>query len=201
MTARLLPFVGVTALVLLVPGPSVLYAVTQRVTSGRRAGLLAVLGLESGLALHVVGACCGLSAAIAASDRLLRVLQVCGAVYLLWLGIRTLRPRPVPAGRAPTPESMVNVYLGGVLVDVLNPKTVLFVLALLPQFVTAAGTASSELVVLGGLVVAMAFVVDGGYAVLAARLARGRVAARVGRWARRASGGAFLALAVWAAVA
>jgi threonine/homoserine/homoserine lactone efflux protein len=91
MELQLVPFLAVTAVVMLVPGPSVLFAVTQRLRSGPAAGAFAVLGLESGFAIHVAAACIGVSGLIAASDTLLRVLQVGGATYLAWLGIRLLR--------------------------------------------------------------------------------------------------------------
>ncbi|MFL6152508.1 MAG: LysE family translocator [Ornithinibacter sp.] len=202
MDSRLLAFLGVTCVVMAVPGPSVLYAVTQRLRSGPAAGAFAVLGLESGLALHVAAACLGVSGVVAASETLLRVLQVGGAGYLGWLGIRLLAQRggPSHAPTAPGPRrGLAGVYLGGLLVDLLNPKTVLFFVAVLPQFVDArAGSVPGQSAVLGGCAVALAVLVDGGYAVLAGRAARRGIPRSVQRWGRRASGGAFCALAALA---
>ena len=199
MDAHLLPFLAVTAVVMLVPGPSVLFAVTQRLRSGPAAGAFAVLGLESGFAIHVGAACLGVSGLIAASDSLLRVLQVGGAAYLAWLGVQLLRQHGSRAAAATTPvpsRGLARVFLAGLLVDLLNPKTVLFFVAVLPQFVDAeAGSVAAQSLVLGAAAVAMALVVDGGYAVLAARAVRRGIPAGAARWGRRASGVAFCGLA------
>jgi threonine/homoserine/homoserine lactone efflux protein len=202
MDSRLLAFLAVTCVVMAVPGPSVLYAVTQRLRSGPAAGACAVLGLESGLALHVAAASLGVSGLVAASDALLRVLQVGGAAYLAWVGIRLLaqrvdHPQAPPAPRSP--RGLAGVYLGGLLVDLLNPKTVLFFVAVLPQFVDAgAGSVRTQSALLGGCAVALAVLVDGGYALLAGRVVRRGIPSSVQRWGRRASGGAFCALAALA---
>jgi threonine/homoserine/homoserine lactone efflux protein len=199
MDAHLLPFLAVTAVVMLVPGPSVLFAVTQRLRSGPAAGAFAVLGLESGFAIHVGAACLGVSGLIAASDSLLRVLQVGGAAYLAWLGVQLLRQHDGRAAASTTPvptRGLARVFLAGLLVDLLNPKTVLFFVAVLPQFVDAqAGSVAAQSLVLGSAAVAMALVVDGGYAVLAARAVRRGIPAGAARWGRRASGVAFCGLA------
>jgi threonine/homoserine/homoserine lactone efflux protein len=204
MGDRLLPFLAVTAVVMAVPGPSVLYAVTQRMRSGPSAGAFAVLGLESGLALHVTAACLGVSALVAASDTLLRVLQVGGAGYLGWLGIRLLTRDGEPShpGAAPLPRrGLAGVYLGGLLVDLLNPKTVLFFVAVMPQFVDAsAGPVAAQSRVLGCCAVALGVLVDGGYTVLAGRAVRHGIPTSVQRWGRRASGLAFCGLAALALV-
>ena len=164
-----------------------------------------MLGLESGLALHVAAAGLGVSAAVASSETLLRVLQVGGAAYLALLGIMLLRRREGgaaarPASVEPQPD-LARVYLSGVLVDLLNPKTVLFFVAVLPQFVDAdAGSVAGQSALLGGCTVAMAVVVDGGYALLAGRAVRRGVPARLARWGRRVSGVAFCGLAALALV-
>jgi len=199
MDSQLLPFLAVTSVVMLVPGPSVLYAVTQRLRSGPAAGAFAVLGLESGFAIHVGAACLGVSSLVAASDDLLRVLQVGGAAYLAHLGIQLLRRGDAEVGppQTPTPpRSLARVYLSGLLVDLLNPKTVLFFVAVLPQFVHAdAGSVRGQSLLLGGCAVAMALCVDGGYAVLAARAVSRGIPESAARWGRRASGVAFCGLA------
>jgi threonine/homoserine/homoserine lactone efflux protein len=199
MDLQLLPFLAVTSVVMLVPGPSVLYAVTQRLRSGPTAAAFAVLGLESGFAIHVLAACLGISGVLAASDSLLRVLQLAGAAYLAALGIQLLRPHEDATAPATAPETtrgLARVFLSGLLVDLLNPKTVLFFVAVLPQFVDAdAGSVQAQSLALGGSAVAMALVVDGGYAVLAARAVRRGIPPSAARWGRRASGVAFFGLA------
>ena len=92
----------------------------------------------------------------------------------------------------------MRVYLSGVLVDLLNPKTVLFFVAILPQFVrTGSGTVANQSVLLGACCVVMALLVDGGYAALAGRVQRHGLPARAGRWAEVASGCSFIGLAGW----
>lgn len=232
MALELLPFLGVTALIMAVPGPSVLYAVTQRLERGRTAGMVAVLGLETGLLVHVLAACLGLSALIAASPSLMTGLRYAGAGYLVWLGLRQLglRPRrsphaslstpqqPPPAPVLPLPAAssapltltcaralllqpsreashvrLWPVFRAGLLVDLLNPKTVVFFLALLPQFLTGGELTSTAAGVMVVCVVGLALVFDCGYAALAGGLQRhGRT---LGRWGSPLTGGCFLALA------
>ncbi|HEU4545827.1 MAG TPA: LysE family translocator [Microlunatus sp.] len=221
MDLDLLPFLAVTALVMAVPGPSVLYAVTQRLERGRTAGIAAVLGLETGLLLHVLAACLGVSALVAASPSLLTALRFAGAGYLVLLGLRqlgfrlrrpsTLRPglplpgpppsAPVgsPVGWAPTTTKetvrLWPVYRAGLLVDLLNPKTVIFFLALLPQFVPGGALTASAAATMVICVVGLGLLFDGGYAAVAGGLQRRRGLSAVGRWGPSLAGGCFLALA------
>jgi threonine/homoserine/homoserine lactone efflux protein len=232
MDLDLLPFLAVTALVMAVPGPSVLYAVSQRLERGRVAGVVAVLGLETGLLVHVLAACLGVSALIAASPSMLGVLRYAGAGYLVVLGLRQLGfrlprqslsrlssrptgppPPPLPVVQAVPPTSagggmilvapvlteqtvrLWPVFRTGLLVDLLNPKTVLFFLALLPQFVPGGALTASAAVVMVICVVGLGLAFDGGYAALAGGLQRRGLTA-LGRWARPVAGGCFLALAV-----
>lgn len=226
MDLDLLPFLAVTALVMAVPGPSVLYAVTQRLERGRTAGVAAVLGLETGLLVHVLAACVGVSALVAASPSLLTALRFAGAGYLVLLGLRqlgfrlrrpsTLRPglplpglplpglppsAPVgsPVGRAPTTTKetvrLWPVYRAGLLVDLLNPKTVIFFLALLPQFVPGGALTASAAATMVICVVGLGLLFDGGYAAVAGGLQRRRGLSSVGRWGPSLAGGCFLALA------
>jgi threonine/homoserine/homoserine lactone efflux protein len=217
MDLDLLPFLAVTALVMAVPGPSVLYAVTQRLERGRTAGVAAVLGLETGLLVHVLAACLGVSALVAASPSLLTALRFAGAGYLVLLGLRQLGlrlPRPstlrvatpvVPAiapastiGWAPTTSETVRlwpVFRAGLLVDLLNPKTVIFFLALLPQFVPDGALTASAAATMVICVVGLGLLFDGGYAAVAGGLQRRRGLGAASRWGPSVAGGCFLALA------
>jgi threonine/homoserine/homoserine lactone efflux protein len=200
--ATLLLFGSSTLAVLAVPGPSVLYVVARTVEQGRTAGLVSVLGLETGALIHVAAAAAGLSALVASSPTAFTALRYGGAAYLLWLGIRTLRRNragaPAPAvGPAP----YRRLFRDGVLVDVLNPKTSLFFLAFLPGFVhDGHGPVALQVVVLGLVFVVLAALTDGVYALAAARVSRG-----VRRhWPRPlvlASAGAYGALGVLAIAA
>lgn len=196
----LLAFLGATLATLAVPGPSVLYVVTRSTAHGRRAGLLSMLGLETGAALHVLAAALGLAALLARSPVAFDAVRWCGAAYLVWLGVRELRAARPGADRAdgaPPPVGRWRLYADGVLVDVLNPKTAVFFLAFLPQFVDPARSpAAGQLAALGLVFVALAAVVDSTYAVLAARMAaRWRTSGRVRLVMSRAAGGVYLALA------
>ncbi len=192
-------FVGLTVTVLAVPGPSVVFAVSRSLEQGRRAGLVAVAGLETGLLVHVVVASAGVSGAVASSPDALTALRVAGAGYLAVLGVRQLARTPRAGGRhvlvRPGPGTL-RVFRDGVLVDVLNPKTVLFFLALLPPFVDPeSGHVAAQTMGLGLVVVAMAFLLDGTYAVAAGALRHRFSGPATGRVVSRVSGTALLGLA------
>ncbi len=187
----------------IVPGPAVAYIVTQSVDEGRRAGIISALGIASGGLVHVAAATIGLSALIASSAAAFTVVKLVGAVYLIAVGIRRIlsrdeRDTTVEAERAPARR----LYGQGVIVNVLNPKTALFFLAFLPQFVDRQKSVTLQVAILGLLFASIAFLSDIAYAVLADALA-GRVR-RSGRAARLrgfATGGIFVALGITAAAA
>jgi threonine/homoserine/homoserine lactone efflux protein len=170
----LLLFAATTLALLLVPGPSVLFIVARTLEHGRHGGLTSMLGVETGALLHVLAATVGLGALVAASPDALLALKLAGAAYLVYLGVRALRPgRPasVPADRG-------RLYRQGLLVDALNPKTAMFFVAFLPQFVDPAGNVALQTLVLGLTFVALATLTDGAYALLASRV-RGRDLSKV----------------------
>jgi threonine/homoserine/homoserine lactone efflux protein len=198
----LLVFAASTLVLLAVPGPSVLYVVARTVEQGRSAGLVSVLGLETGALIHVGAAAAGISALVASSPTAFTALRYGGAAYLLWLGVRTLRrsrsAAPAALGGA---ASYRRLFRDGVLVDVLNPKTSLFFLAFLPGFVHAGhGPVALQVVVLGLVFVVLAALTDGAYALAAARVSRG-VRRRSPRPLALASAGAYGALGVLAIAA
>ena len=165
----------VAALVLLItPGPAVLYIVTRSIDQGRRAGLVSMLGVHVGTLAHVAAAAAGLSALLAASATAFSVVKYLGAAYLVYLGIRRLRDRT--AG-TPSAERRVRplrrAFLDGVVVNVLNPKTALFFLAFLPQFVDVSrGSVGAQILCLGLLFVMLGAFTDGLYAVSAGAAAQ-----------------------------
>jgi len=153
----------IAALVLAVtPGPAVLYIVTRSVTQGRTAGVVSCFGVTLGGLVHVLAAALGVSAALAASVVAFNVVKYAGAVYLVWLGIRTVIKRPEPAAMTRAePHSLLRIFQDGVVVNVLNPKTALFFLAFLPQFVDPSrGDVPLQCAFLGGLFVLIAFCTD-----------------------------------------
>jgi threonine/homoserine/homoserine lactone efflux protein len=190
---------------LAVPGPSVFYIVTRSLVQGRRAGVTSMLGVQAGGMVHVVAAAFGVSALIASSAAAFTVVKYAGAAYLVFLGVRKLLGRgsdevdPEPRGQAST----AHLFGHGVVVNVLNPKTALFFLAFLPQFVDpGAGPVAPQMLVLGTMLVCLGVLSDGTYALLAARAGdrlRSAVAAR--RRLERVSGGIFVGLGVVAALA
>jgi threonine/homoserine/homoserine lactone efflux protein len=189
---------------LAIPGPSVFYIVTRSLAQGRRAGVASMLGVQAGGLVHVVAAAFGVSALIASSAHAFTIVKYAGAAYLVYLGVRRLLSagrEPEPEPRAPAPVS--RLFGHGVVVNVLNPKTALFFLAFLPQFVDpAAGPVAPQMLVLGTLLVCLGVCSDGTYALLAARAGRrlrGTAAAR--RTLDRVSGGMFIALGLVAALA
>jgi threonine/homoserine/homoserine lactone efflux protein len=190
-------------LLIVVPGPAVLYVVTRSIAQGRRAGLVSMLGIEAGGLVHVAAAAIGLSAVIASSATAFTAIKLAGAAYLIYLGVRRLVARDEAL-----PEVAVGVRSGkrlfaqGVVVNVLNPKTAVFFLAFLPQFVDPArGAVTLQFVVLGLTFVAVAMLSDGAYALVAGTAGDWlRGSERVRRWLSRCSGAVFVGLGVTAAL-
>jgi threonine/homoserine/homoserine lactone efflux protein len=135
-TTSLLGFIAAALVVLLIPGPGVLYIVARSLSQAHRAGLVSVLGLSVGALVHVAAATAGLSAILLASATAFGIVKTMGAGYLIYLGMRTLYRRPPPS-HAPdsVPRSLHRLFRDGVVVSVLNPKIAVFFLAFLPQFV------------------------------------------------------------------
>jgi threonine/homoserine/homoserine lactone efflux protein len=186
--STLVLFAAAAMVLFVVPGPSVLYIVTRSIDQGRRAGFASVLGIHAGSLVHVAAAILGLSALLASSATAFAVVRYAGAAYLIWLGVRRLRDRSSTVeddGAPPVPLS--RVFAQGFVVNVFNPKTAIFFLAFLPQFVDAgAGPVPLQLAVFGVLFVLLGLLSDGTYAMVASavgpRLARGRRFERAHRW-------------------
>jgi len=172
--ARLALFVGATLVLLLVPGPAVLYIVTRSMSQGRRSGLLSVVGIELGNAVHCLAAALGLAALLASSPLAFSAVKYLGAAYLIWLGLRRLLSREEGglASQAARPaDPSAAVLRQAFTVAVLNPKTALFFLAFLPQFASPArGLVTVQMLLLGATFVGLAFVTDTCYAFVASGL-------------------------------
>lgn len=171
-STSLLGFVAAALVVLLIPGPAVLYIVGRSLSQGHRAGLVSVLGLSVGALVHVAAATAGLSAILLASATAFGLVKALGAGYLIYLGIRTLLARRPPTiARASSPRPLYRLFTDGVLVSVLNPRIAVFFLAFLPQFVEPGrGSVPQQVLLLGLIYVALALVTDSGYAFLAGSL-------------------------------
>ncbi len=186
------------ALVMLItPGPAVLYIVTRSIDQGRGAGFASVLGIQAGSLVHVMAAVIGISALLASSATAFAVVKYLGAAYLIFLGIRTLVSRPqAETVMIRTPRSLRHTFLQGMVVNVLNPKTALFFLAFLPQFVDPSrGSVATQTLVLGVLFAVIGLLSDSMY-VLIAGAAGGflRRATAFPRIQRFVSGGVYLGL-------
>jgi threonine/homoserine/homoserine lactone efflux protein len=198
-TTALALFAVASLALAVVPGPAVLYIVARSVDQGRLAGLVAALGISIGSLVHVVAATIGLSSLLASSATAFTIVKYAGAGYLILLGIlRLLSREQANDDVARAPRSRRRLFLDGVVVNVLNPKTALFFFAFLPQFVDPdAGYAALQIVILGVLFVAVAVVSDGAYAIVAGSasgwLRESRAFARAQRYV---SGTVFVGLGV-----
>jgi threonine/homoserine/homoserine lactone efflux protein len=195
----LLLFTAASVSLLVVPGPAVAFVLAVTLRSGRRAGVCAALGVETGYLVHVLGAVAGVSAVIAASATAFTAVKVAGAVWLLWLAVQAWRSRAegslrdLAGSRPPLPAR--PAWRRGLLVGALNPKTAVFYLAFLPQFVSpGSGSPQLQLLVLGLLFIALGAAVDCGWALAGGLLLRvlPRLRARV---LDRVSAAVFAALA------
>jgi threonine/homoserine/homoserine lactone efflux protein len=197
--SQLALFVAAALALLVTPGPAVLYIVARSVDQGRRAGLASVLGIEVGSLCQVVAAGLGLSALLVSSAAAFTLVKYLGAAYLLLLGLRRLRERDATEqALAPPPEPLARIFAQGVLVQVFNPKTALFFLAFLPQFIDPSrGQVGLQVLSLGAIWLALATCSDSLYALLAGSAShwlRGNPAFL--RSQKYLTGGVFLALGV-----
>jgi threonine/homoserine/homoserine lactone efflux protein len=191
-------YVPAALLLLAIPGPAVLYVIATSVEGGRRAGLLSVAGVHLGSLVHVAAACAGLSALIVSSAIAFSAVKYVGAAYLVFVGIRKWLEKDEPV-ELPTraPRSGRRVFVQGVVVNVLNPKTALFFLAFLPQFVDRDRTVWTQIAVLGLVWVALGLLSDGSYALAGGTI--GGLIRRHRKSVRIASGGVFVGLGTVAA--
>lgn len=186
-------FLVATLLFAAMPGPAILYAAARTLAQGRAAGLRAAFGIAIGGLVHVAAAALGLSALFHAVPPLYAAVKLAGAAYLVWLGIGMLRARVAadPALPAAVAQTAARAFRQSILVEVLNPKTALFFLAFLPQFVDPAATlpVPVQFVILGTTVTAIFGAADL-IAVFFAAAVASRVAAsgRAALWANRAGG-------------
>jgi threonine/homoserine/homoserine lactone efflux protein len=196
-------FVVAALLLLVTPGPAVLYIVARSVDQGRRAGLVSMLGVHAGTLVHVAAAAAGLSALLAASATAFSVVKYLGAAYLVYLGVRRLLDRSVPGEGASRPARRLRRdFVDGIVVNVLNPKTALFFLAFLPQFADVSRPhVGAQILALGLLFVLLGLCTDGLYALgagTAAQWLRGNPRFLASeRWV---SGGMYIGLGVAAAL-
>jgi threonine/homoserine/homoserine lactone efflux protein len=197
-------FLVTSIVLLLTPGPAVLYIIGRSLEQGRRAGLVSVLSVEAGNFLHVLAATLGLSALILSSALAFTFVKYLGAAYLIYLGLRTLlTPNAAPSTDSLPRQSLRRIFAQGVLVATLNPKTALFFVAFLPQFVDPSrGTVTEQLFVLGSIFVLLGIISDGMYALLAGTVGQWLKGTAVFKRAERyVVGSVYLGLGATAAMA
>lgn len=168
----LVTFALAGVVLVVVPGPSVLFIVGRALAHGRRAALTSVAGNTTGASLVVVVVALGLGTVAAQSIAVFTVLKLVGAAYLVYLGVHTFRTRGDLAAALGRPGGVADrrVFLQGVVVGVTNPKVLIFFAAVLPQFVdTAAGSATTQMLVLGLLFAMIAAVLDSMWGLAAGR--------------------------------
>jgi threonine/homoserine/homoserine lactone efflux protein len=203
--ANLAVFVSAALVLLLVPGPAVLYIFARSVEQGRHAGFVSMLGIHTATLVHVSAAVLGLSAILASSALAFSLIKYAGAAYLIWLGLKKI------FGRSEAVDIDVNVhgngywrlFRDGFVVNLLNPKTALFFLAFLPQFVEVdRGHVATQIAVLGLIFTMLGIVTDGCYALAAGTmgnlLKRSRTYLEIERYV---SGVLFIGLGLTAALA
>jgi threonine/homoserine/homoserine lactone efflux protein len=198
--STLLLFVGASLALLAIPGPAVIYVVTRSLDQGRAAGIVSVLGVETGTFAYALAAAAGLTGLIAASEVGFTVVKYAGAAYLVYLGVRKLLERDEP--QEPSSSARSGLYLRGVLVQLLNPKIAIFFLAFLPQFVdSSGGPVALQILVLGTIFTLLAVLSDGAYVLLAAAVGGWlRTGVRARRRLAKLSGGVYIGLGVSAAL-
>jgi threonine/homoserine/homoserine lactone efflux protein len=197
----LLPFFIASGIFACIPGPGMFYAATQTITRGHRAGWLAALGFHLGGYVHLLAAAFGLAIVLETVPALFVGVKLTGAAYLIWLGIRYFR------GYQRSAAAHVNVASGSdgrafrdsVIVEILNPKTALFYLAFLPQFVSGSAVLPiwAQILVLGTAVNAMFSITDVICIVLSGALTKRMSGShRAKRWAQRIGGGVLIAFGI-----
>jgi threonine/homoserine/homoserine lactone efflux protein len=181
-------FIATALALLAIPGPAVLYVVGRSIDQGRTAGLASVLGITTGTIVHITAATVGLSSLILASKVAFDAVRYVGAAYLILLGVRTLltRGQEEAVGARP-PRTLRRLYTQGIVVNLLNPKAIVFIFAFIPQFVdVGAGHAWLQILLLGLTFAGLGLVSDSLYAIVAGTVAdrlRGTpLVARVERW-------------------
>lgn len=173
-TADLLLFSGAALLLVLSPGPNMIYLISRSICQGRTAGVVSLFGVMAGFVVHMVAAAAGLSAVFIAVPFTYELLKWAGAAYLMWLAWQSLKPgarSPFEAQDLPI-DSNRRLFLTGFLTNLLNPKAVVFYLSLFPQFVSPEqGSVFVQSLILGSLQISISFVVNLLIALSAAGLA------------------------------
>jgi threonine/homoserine/homoserine lactone efflux protein len=168
---KLLLFITASLVILVIPGPAVLYIITRSISQGRAAGLASVAGVNLAALTYTFAAAFGLTAILVTSVLAFNTVKFAGAAYLIYLGVQQLLSRPKLETLELKSDSLSNILAQGYIVNILNPKMAFFTFAFLPQFIDPSyGNTIIQILFLGTLFAVMAIVSDGMYALLASRL-------------------------------
>jgi threonine/homoserine/homoserine lactone efflux protein len=174
-TNQLLAFALLSFILIIIPGPNVLFVISRSLVLGRAAGVGTALGGQLGIYMQVVAVALGIGALVERSMAVFTVVKLAGAAYVIYLGVQAFRHRTqlwAALGTAVEAKSVRRIVRDGFLVGVSNPKAVVFFVAVLPQFVNrAAGHVPVQMLVLGALFIGIAVLCDSSWA-LAAGTAR-----------------------------
>ena len=194
-----LVFVLASIILCIVPGPDMIFLLSCTLARGRKAGILAAMGINAGAYVHLVGAVLGLSALLATSAYAFTILKWAGALYLIYIGIQTLRSKTsavtIEAGSL-TQKSGRQIFWQGFLSDVLNPKVAIFFLAFLPQFVSSESEHQTrDIFFLGITVNVIAILINIVLVYMAALLTnRLRTSEKISNWLNKIMGSVFILL-------
>ena len=153
-------FLLAALIVATVPGPGIFYVAARTLSGGKRAGFASTFGTALGGLVHVIAGGLGVSAIVLASAELFTALKFAGALYLVWLGLKTFREARDPLPQQAIVAGTQQVFQEGVLVEALNPKTAAFFLAFIPQFIDPAGYVALQFIALGLISVALNTLAD-----------------------------------------
>jgi threonine/homoserine/homoserine lactone efflux protein len=201
-SANLALFLAAALVVAVTPGPGIFYVAARTLAGGRDEGLASSVGTGLGGLVHVVAGAVGVSAIVMASAEAFTVLKFAGALYLVWLGIKTIREARLAAPARVGVTGARRAFREGIVVEALNPKTAAFFLAFIPQFVDPAGDVALQFAVLGLVSVVLNTAADVVVAFMAARARTALVERpRVIRRIREGSGALICGLGVTLAFA
>ena len=194
-------FLAAATLLAVTPGPGIFYVLARTLSGGKREGVLSSFGTFIGGSIHILAAGFGLSAVLVASATAFSVVKYGGALYLIWLGFRMIRTRNVPMDEPSETGNTNRAFRQGIVTEVLNPKTALFFLSFLPQFVDPAlGHVVVQFLLLGAMSVSLNTTADLLVVAFAAPLgARLRSSTRFRRNQRVASGLGMIGLGAFVA--
>jgi len=200
-----LAFAAASAVLLVIPGPTILTIISYSLTQGRRAGLALVAGVALGDSTALALSLLGLGSVLAASTVTFTVIKTLGGAYLLWLGVRMiragLRKGAIAAGAVPPPMSRRRLFLNTYAVTATNPKGIIFYLAFLPQFLDSASPFAGPMFILAGTFVALAIINATLYVTFASGAATLLASGSAGRVFNLGGGSLLSAAGVWTALA